>query len=129
MSRNLCKTNCDACPAPFVALEETPRPIRKEEAGVYFDEFQGMLVANATCPACEAQYLAWVDERPRKPIRLPGGSMYFPERFVDPEFDSLPYVDLSYRSSFNDEPGGVDDLPKYEVEYVFVRVGTKNWGK
>lgn len=96
MSRNLCMTSCDRCQADEVGLIERPRQITPDEAGVYFGEFRGMLVANAVCPDCGARYLAWCqDNRPR------GRSPDYGER----------YFDLSYRKAFNDEPCK-EDIPK-----------------
>jgi len=100
VSRNLCSTECHRCDSE-VDLDEAPRFILPTEAGVYFDEFDGMLVANATCPRCGARYLAWCAD-------VPGRA--YPRR---PDFD-MKYFDLSYRSTFNDEPGP-DDLPKPTV--------------
>jgi len=100
MSRNLASTHCDFCGA-YPTLIETPRPITPEEAGQYFAEYEGLLVANADCPCCGAWYLAWVDERERVK-KYPG----FSDRF--PYEDGVPFVDLSFRSTFNDEPGQLD---------------------
>lgn len=102
MSRNLCQTECDFCKGE-VLLEELPRPITKYEAHRYFGEFEGMLVANAKCVDCLAKYLAWVDETTR--IKNEWREYY---RKGD------PFHDLSFRSTFNDEPGE-DDLPKYNI--------------
>lgn len=104
MSRNLGTTDCCSCPRwepppTTVRLVGPVHPITRAEAGSYFDEYEGMLVADAECSECGAKYLAWVDERPR---RRPHG------------FDREPcgaFCDLSYRSSFNDEPGE-DDVPR-----------------
>ena len=95
MSRNLASTNCDRCGATRIILDESPRLITRRDAGRYAEEYSGMKVANATCPRCQAQYLAWVSDCPH------GG-------WIDPD-DA--YFDLSYRSTFNDEPG-MRDLPK-----------------
>ena len=97
MSRNLAMTVCDRCHAPSVCLDEEARRITREEAGPYFGQFFGMKVANATCPTCDARYLAWC--------------RYLPHR---EEWSEEGYVDLSYRSTFNDE-AGPDDLPKPKV--------------
>jgi len=113
MSRNLCSQVCVHCEHPVVLCEKV-RPITKGDAGHYFDEFEGVLVANALCPMCDAKYLAWMDTsahdrkygcRERRSV------------------DGIP-VDLSYRSTFNDEPGDAD-LPAYVVEKstVWVRKG------
>lgn len=125
MSRNLCETRCCECPAPRVALVERPRPIEKADAGPYFGEFEKMIVANAECPLCGAQYLAWVDERGREPYVFPEGSRisgtHAFTRHADEEND---YFDLSYRSTFDDEPGE-SDRARYVVETVFMRTPKK----
>jgi hypothetical protein len=69
-----------------------------------------MLVANAVCPSCQAQYLAWC----RAPNTWSGSWGKDHEG---------QFFDLSYRSSFNDEPGSISDLPKYACETRIVRVG------
>lgn len=102
MSRNLCSTECHRCNADSVKLDEAPRFILPKEAGAYFDEYDGMLVANATCPTCDARYLAWCSPAPG----MRGWNDY--------ERREYGYFDLSYRSSFNDEPGP-GDLPKPRV--------------
>ncbi len=61
MSRNLNSTTCDQC-GHDVELIEKPRPITVKDAGSYFKEYEGMLVANAECPMCMAKYLALVDK-------------------------------------------------------------------
>lgn len=110
MSRNIGQRDCYFCPS-HVALVEPPRAITSEDCGPhYFKEYEGMQVANAECPACLAQYLAWVTG--------PAGS----------NWNSLPrdegqtHVDLSFRHSFNDEPSD-RDLPRYKVVSKLVRVG------
>ncbi len=104
MSRNLADTTCAGCRWGDVRLVETPRPITEAEAGCYFPEYEGMVVANAQCLLCEAKYLAWVDEATK--LRRHG----YERRPVDG-----PFVDLSWRSTFNDEPGA-DDLPAFDVD-------------
>lgn len=113
MSRNLSSTTCYFC-NHAVTLDEPPRPITEGDAGHYFEEYRGMIVANATCPACEARYLAWLDGTHRARSGWPR-----------PETDdagNLTIRDLSFRSSFNDEPGA-EDFPKYAVKIEWVRVG------
>ena len=99
MSRNLAQTNCNSCPSPRVLLVEAPRLMTTDEYGVY-SSYAGMTVANAECQLCGAKYIAWI-------------SGPFAHHW-DPDAE---YSDLSYRSSFDDDPG-VDDLPRYEVERV-----------
>lgn len=118
MSRNLGQTHCDYCLSEVVCVEAA-RPITKEEAGPYFAEYEGMLVANAECPLCLAKYLAWVDETHRKNRQW---SDYY-RRPVGLDARAMPTpVDLSFRSSFNDEPGD-DDLPEYDVVQCRVKYG------
>ena len=104
MSRNLCMTHCNDCPAPRVFLVEPPRLATEDDCGRYYKNHVGLLVANAECALCGAKYLAWVDDRECDNGRY--GSRFDAER---------EYYDLSYRSTFNDEPGP-DDLPRFEVE-------------
>ena len=105
MSRNLARTDCYFCP-DTPTIQEQPRPITAADAGAYFDEYRGMLIANAECPLCEAKYLAWVDEHGRE------------QRFSWPPPSGpgeIGFFDLSFRSTFNDEPG-VADLPRWEIK-------------
>lgn len=103
MSRNLCQTECDRCGHEPVRLEEPPRIIGEADAGRYANEYRrnGLMVANATCPVCDAQYLAWVTS-----------AEGYGARDMDRALArGIGYFDLSYRSTFNDEPGE-QDLPK-----------------
>lgn len=104
MSRNIGQTVCYHCQQP-VKLVEVSRPITKTEANGYFDEYRGMLVANAVCTVCEAKYLAWVD---CSAITTIGHLSREPN-------DRRLFVDLSFRSAFNDEPG-VADAPRWCVD-------------
>lgn len=108
MSRNLCKTVCDFCGTEPQMIEK-PRPITKEESGCYFDEYAGMLVANADCLACGAKYLGWVTWPDR--IHKLHGSLYGD--------DPQGLVDMSFRSTFNDEPGP-EDLPDFIITKTVV---------
>jgi len=103
MSHNLARSNCYFCEGPVVH-EEPPRPITRDEAGGYFNEYEGMLVANAHCAWCEAKYLAWVHGR--EDWRF---GHLAPRNRPD-----APHVDLSFRSTFNDEPGD-EDKPRYRI--------------
>lgn len=104
MSRNLCRTDCYYCNG-VVELRAEKAPITASERGPYTD-YDGMSVAPAECVDCLAKYLAWVDwpSQPRRSDYSQGG----------------PFFDLSFRSSFNDEPGP-DDLPVYDIEVVTTR--------
>lgn len=104
MSRNLGDTVCGFCDGE-VKLVEALRPITPNDAGTHYDEFKNMIVANAECVDCRAKYLAWVGNIPHhQTSHLPckTGAMLY---------------DLSYRSTFKDEPGPAD-LPDYEIEIV-----------
>jgi len=114
MSRNLCCAECPHC-GGIPTHEEESRPITQADAGVYFPEYEGMLVANARC-RCGAKYLAWVDDRERKGETSP--------RYCDWQ----PHFDLSYRSTFNDKPG-IDDTCDV-VDYDELREALETaWGK
>ena len=89
------------------------RPIDRVDAGEYFAEYQGMLVRDAECPCCLAQYLAWVKPAP--------GSHGHAEAVAT-------HYDLSFRSTFNDEPGE-RDLPRYTVKVRVVYERTGPWGE
>lgn len=118
MSRNLMSTSCHECPAGPPALVEAPRPFSVEDSGYdYFVEYRGLIVANAQCEHCGSKYLAWVD--------WPGRGGRWGNPVGADGHRAEPYVDLSYRRSFNDEPS-VSDLPLFEVERVvtYVRVRT-----
>src|SRR5262249_49975882 len=108
VSRNLGRTDCYFCHGR-VELDEAPRPITQKECRIYFDEYEGMLVANAHCFDCDARYLAWVDEGPRIWYPPSAGE----RRGAEPG----SFVDLSFRSTFDDEPGP-DDLSRYDVRII-----------
>lgn len=112
MSRNLARTDCAFC-SGTVALGEVPRPITLGEAGVYLDEYRGMLVARAECVDCEAKYLAWVQP--------PAGPPHW-GRPTLPLTEPAPFYDLSFRSTFNDEHGPAD-VPAYQIETIRRRKG------
>ncbi len=106
MSRNLCRTNCYYCRCEVIRTGET-RELTDEDVGAYFPEYCGMIVAEAECSMCEAKYLAWMGKIPHS-YRDDG---------------EIRIRDLSFRSSFNDEPG-VDDLPAFEIEERIAYVKT-----
>lgn len=103
MSRNLAETACHFCNGR-VETCEAPREITRADAGRYFEEFEGMIVAHATCVYCHAKYLAWIDETNR--LRYP---RYIDSREIAPD----AFHDLSFRSTFDDEPG-LEDF--YEID-------------
>ncbi len=105
MSRNLGEISCTFCYGK-VTLDESPRPITREECAGYYDTregygYAGAIVANATCEDCKAKYLAHVDFSACTGY---GSHSYFHKR------DDQPFFDLSHRSTFNDEPYP-DDMP------------------
>lgn len=112
MSRNLNRTTCHFCDGKVI-LDEAPRALLRSDAGEYFAEYSGMTVADAVCVECEAKYLAWVSEkgRPMHP---------FPREPYPESVGGRPFVDLSFRSTFNDEPGQAD-LPRLQVRKEVVR--------
>src|SRR6185436_19366043 len=81
----------------------------------FFAEYEGMIVANAACVDCEAEYLVWIDGSGRC-----GGSRW-PGRPLAEESHS----DLSFRSTFNDEPGE-RDKPRWAVVRVAVPRGQED---
>lgn len=110
MSRNLGNTSCAECEADhkYIRLEEEPRPITKDEAGVYFNEFSSLIVAKAICTHCHTLYLAWVIQ-PSRHLGPPWGWTK-----EDLDVTGLRFMDLSYRNSFDDEPD-IGDLPLFKV--------------
>ena len=106
MSRNLGRTTCRVC-GHEVVLSGKVRPLTRKDAGVYVKDLEGMLVALAVCTWCKTKYLAWVDERTR--IRPPPFTLRGPE-------PDRPFFDLSFRSTFNDEPSDADyGLPPHII--------------
>jgi hypothetical protein len=95
MSRNIGSIFCDECGEIPVATE-APRPLTKGDAGAYFKEYQGLVCGHGECLRCGALYLIWYN-RPEDPAQ------YNPKK---PEM-----VDLSFRSSFDDE-ARAEDLPR-----------------
>lgn len=83
-----------------MVAEEPPRSILPSEAGRYYEEFSNLSVALAHCTLCKAQYLAWFNYNG---VRTPGDGRI---------------VDLSYRSTFNDEPSE-SDLPPCDPALVY----------
>lgn len=108
MSRNRGYTDCAFCPYPDTLEACEPiRPITKEEAGVYYDEYEGMGVANSECPWCGGKFLLWFT--PAK------GQAYGHMRAQCDENTGKPLpFDSSFRRAFNDEPVP-EDLPTVET--------------
>jgi hypothetical protein len=78
-----------------------------------------MLCADASCTVCGAKYTAWVGPT------ADGYGMGPAARQIAAE---CGFYDLSYRSTFNDEPGP-KDLPKKKVKvFRVVQVGwRRHW--
>ena len=107
MSRNLLRKDCAICYSDDIEIEEPPRPIKPHECRGYEKEYVGQLeVANARCKNCDAKYLAWVRHRFT-------GSGPHDKWSREPFGDGPPFVDLSFRAAFNDEPAA-EDLPTVE---------------
>lgn len=91
MSRNLCRTDCARCGGD-VRLSGIPYAYTLNGDASF-------TIADADCADCGAKYSAWInDSYSKAQWRTPEG-----------------FYDLSYRSSFNDEPGP-GDLPGGTVE-------------
>ncbi|MBU2595831.1 hypothetical protein KJ713_03310 [Patescibacteria group bacterium] len=112
MTRNLGRTSCDRCGHPVVKLDSEPRLITRKEAGIDFDMFEGLMVAEAHCPICKAKYLAWVDETQTSYYGHPMGSITHPNRVPE------GYFDLSYESTFNNRPSEHDIIYNVLVDEV-----------
>jgi hypothetical protein len=100
-----------------VLLVSAPHSITRKEAGIYFEEYKDMLVADAECVDCEAKYLAWIQRH------FWFKSPYF-RNPITRKPDDPPFTDLSFRSTFNDEPGPEDE-PKWDIRVKRVRMPRK----
>lgn len=94
MSRNLSMTDCRTCGSE---VQVTGLPYVKEWATTR------VVVCDAECTVCHTKYTAWLNG-------TGGGHHHDREK---------PFYDLSYRSTFNDEPGE-EDLPKGKIEVLKV---------
>lgn len=115
MSRNLGSINCAFCNSYFVTLMEPERDITQADCGIYFQagkfSYQGMRVANAECSLCGGKYLAWIDMSACHSLpqqRREGWG--YPTLRRNPD---VAFFDLSFRSTFNDEPGPEDAPTHY----------------
>lgn len=102
MSRNICRTECPRC-GDTPTITGPALDIKDSEHGVSFRELHGMKIAHADCSTCGALFWAWVTA---PPYWTRGG-----------DTDDRPFNDLSYRSTFNDEPGP-DDEPPWSGQYL-----------
>lgn len=79
----------------------------------YAHTHKTLIVADAECPDCSAKYVAWID----------GGSEgAHPQPRPDEPYEMVR--DLSFRSTFDDEPGP-SDLPLYDVTRAPIRTAKK----
>lgn len=87
MSVNLGATNCQVCGGSVRLCGDlyTQRARMTEVEG-----------KDAECSLCGAQYFAWIGKVNRR------------DRWNQWDFDHKGFYDLSYRASFNDEPGPGD---------------------
>lgn len=123
MSRNLGCIDCTFCHGE-VKLVEAPRPVTREDVGRYYDThegygYAGMIAANAICVDCCAKYLAWIDLS----ACVGYGRYYDRGHRGDREF-----IDLSHRSTFDDEPGP-EDMPDEIVVRQSVVTSRTPWPK
>lgn len=111
MSRNLCQTNCYWCDGE-VKIVGSPYHLPDD----HFSR-PGMLAANADCIACGSHYTAWMG-----PSTKDKGDNYG-ARYIDMQLiQQFGFFDLSFRSTFNDEPGKTDVPPfgKSDVDYFII---------
>jgi hypothetical protein len=101
MSRNLCRTDCRQCDGRVVM----DGLLRQETYGEF--SIWGVFGCDAVCEDCGTKYFAWVAEKNRQ-----GHA---------PRLTEDGFYDLSYRSSFNDEPGE-GDIPAGGVVVRYERV-------
>jgi hypothetical protein len=104
VAANIGDTCCKVCRGE-VELEEAQRPVSRSDMGPSdFAEYnrKGLWVARARCSRCGTLYLAWIDVSAYRGCHLSNADR------------SRKLVDLSFRSSFRDEPTS-RDLPSVEV--------------
>jgi hypothetical protein len=105
MARNLGRTDCYFCNAKVVLVEE-PHVATTNDVNEHFLQlhegysYAGMICANAECSVCGAKYLARVDMS-----ECPGYKDFLQWYGKN---NKVPFFDLSFRSTFNDEPGPAD---------------------
>jgi hypothetical protein len=87
-------------------LTEDARALAPEEGGRYYERYRGRMYANAEC-ACGARFLAWLER---------GETWNQGTRQFEPH--GWEIADLSYRSTFNDEPGE-GDKPDLSVDDIW----------
>lgn len=107
MSRNLSRTDCQHCGQDAVVINgpvSNYEDMYPEDQSELSKHLKGMQVACAVCEYCECLYMAWVWPSPNMVWERPN---FKPDWTLDTE-PSKRFYDLSYRSTFNDEPGRYD---------------------
>jgi hypothetical protein len=103
VSRNLLRTSCARCQGVVRITGKTKTFEELRPRSVYVDEYRGTKFADATCAWCGALYLAWCSTPPGWPS-------------MSCRLNEEGFFDLSFRSSFNDEPGP-GDLPAAMIHF------------
>jgi len=117
MSRGLIGTKCYFCDYPHMTLLEPPRFRSKAEHGAHYKPYEYVKFADAECPACGAEYLAWCDGIT---VSEPTHHMYDRDNGLSRvRRSSKGYSDLSFRSAFGDEPCE-RDMPKRKPRQAWV---------
>ena len=129
MSRNLCSKVCCQC-GYRVAIVGKPYVATSKNVTKYH---VGMIVADAECVLCGAKYTAWIDDRK---AHFYTNFNEYPQsksdyaRWCKPRYNENEakwaeeegeqyFFDLSFRSTFDDEPGDEDlGLSREEIERV-----------
>ena len=111
MSRNLCRTDCHRCSGE-VRVVGIPYYLPQ----THFSR-PNMLAADAECVKCQTRYTAWMG-----PTTKDKGDNYGAREVDLLLMTEFGFFDLSYRSTFNDEPGESDVPPfgKNEVDYLSI---------
>lgn len=118
MSRNLARTDCYFCHSTDFRIESPTMSWKDYAKGKYFEkpygsDYGSMTVAIVTCSLCEAKYVGWCNDlRIDNWRRTPGGGATLIDTTPSSAED---FNDLSFRSTFNDEPGDLD-LPVFRVK-------------
>lgn len=102
MSPNLGQRDCRRCGGDVIRDPNTYRVTA-------FVSHIGMQVAHAECSNCGARYTAWVG--PTNEPEVGGGPAYGAREAEQQLIQEFGFYDLSYRSTFSDEPGP-EDLPQ-----------------
>jgi hypothetical protein len=131
MSRNLSTAHCYCC-SGVVKMDEPPRRVTEKDVGNYYETrdgygFADMIAAHASCVDCKAKYLAWVNLADC----VGYGSWYMQKhgrngKHLDNDGNERGFYDLSFRSTFNDEPGP-EDMPDEIITREWVITSRAPW--